>query len=95
MPLVCHPKRNEIPDELIVKYIISDLPGEWKNTHSPNLNRDFAAKNFFDRKDYLAMAIPSVMVPEEFNLVINPLHTAFSEIKKTTRLLSRFTAPSR
>jgi len=85
----------EIPDELIIKYIISDLPKEWKNTPSPNLNRDFAAKNFYDPNEYLAMAIPSVMVPEEFNLVINPLHTAFAKIKKTIRILGQFTAPSR
>lgn len=85
----------EIPDELIIKYIISDLPKEWKNTPSPNLNRDFAAKNFYDPNEYLAMAIPSVMVPEEFNLIINPLHTAFAKVKKTIRILGQFTAPSR
>jgi RES domain-containing protein len=85
----------EIPDELIVKYISSDLPKEWKNTPSPNLNRDFAAKNFYAPNQYLAMAIPSVMVPEEYNLVLNPLHPAFAEVKKTIRVLGQFTAPSR
>ncbi|WP_193787240.1 RES family NAD+ phosphorylase, partial [Legionella waltersii] len=60
-----------------------------------NLNRDFAAKNFYDPNEYLAMAVPSVMVPEEFNLVINPLHTAFAKVKKTIRILGQFTAPSR
>ncbi|MBI2785360.1 MAG: RES family NAD+ phosphorylase [Legionella longbeachae] len=85
----------EIPDELIIKYIISDLHKNWKNTPSPNLNRDFAAKNFYDPKEYLAIAIPSVMVPEEFNLVINPLHTAFAVVKKTIRILGQFTAAGR
>lgn len=85
----------EVPDELTVKYMISDLPKEWKNTPSPNSNRDFAEKNFYNPKDYLAMAIPSVMVPEEFNLVINPLHAAFTEVKKTIRILGQFTAPRR
>lgn len=85
----------EIPDALIIKYTISDLPKEWKDTPSSNTNRDFAAKNFYDPNKYLAMAIPSVMVPEEFNLVINPLHTAFAEAKRTIRILGQFTAPSR
>lgn len=85
----------DIPDDLIIKYAISDLPKEWKDTPSPNMNRDFAAKHFYDPNEYLAMSIPSVMVPEEFNLVINPLHTAFSEVKRTTRILGQFTAPSR
>ena len=82
----------EIPDELIVKYHISDLPKEWKNTPSPNSNRDFAVKNFYHPNKYLAMAIPSVMVSEEFNLVINPLHVAFAEVKKTICVLGQFTA---
>ncbi|EHL31083.1 RES family NAD+ phosphorylase [Legionella drancourtii] len=85
----------EIPDELIIKYIIDDLPKEWKNTPSPNSNRDFAAKNFYNPKEYLAMSIPSVMVPEEFNLVINPLHAAFEQAKKTIRILGLFITPNR
>ncbi|KTD35706.1 RES domain protein [Legionella nautarum] len=85
----------EIPEELLVLYKVSDLPKEWKNTPSPNSCRDFAAKNFYDPKQYLAMAIPSVMVPEEFNLVINPLHNAFVEVKKTVQFLGKFTAPHR
>ncbi|HAT7956518.1 TPA: RES domain-containing protein [Legionella pneumophila] len=85
----------EIPDELIIKYTTSDLPKEWKNTPSPNSNRDFATKNFFELKEYLAMAIPSVMVPEEFNLVINPFHVAFADAKKTILFLGKFTAPKR
>jgi RES domain-containing protein len=85
----------EIPEELIIKYTISDLPKNWKNTPSPISNRDFAAKNFYDPREYLAMAIPSVMVHEEFNLVINPLHDAFTDVIKTIRLLGKFTAPHR
>ena len=41
------------------------------------------------------MGIPSVMVPEEFNLVINPLHASFEEIKRTVRYLGHFIAPDR
>jgi RES domain-containing protein len=85
----------EIPDELIVKYTIPDLPKEWKNTPSPDSNRDFARKNFYEPGEFLAMAIPSVMVPEEFNLVINPLHLAFADVKRTLCTLGKFTAPSR
>lgn len=85
----------EIPDNLIIKYTISELPKEWKNTPAPNSNRDFAEKNFYNPGAYLAMVVPSVMVPEEFNLVINPQHTAFAEVKKTICLLGQFTAPNR
>jgi len=73
----------EIPDELIIYYNISDLPSEWDDTPSSNSNRDFVSKNFYTPKKYLAMAIPSVMVPEEFNLVINPLHSSFEKAQET------------
>lgn len=85
----------EIPDELVVKYNISDLPQDWNNTPSPNSNRDFAEKYFYTPNSFLAMAIPSVMVPEEFNLVINPLHSSFATVKKTICVLGKFTAPNR
>ena len=61
----------EIPDELIIRYTISDLPENWNTTPSPNSNRDFAIDNFFKPNKFLAMAVPSVIVPEEFNLIIN------------------------
>lgn len=85
----------EIPDELIIQYVISDLPAEWCATPSPTINRDFVATNFFAPNNYLAMSIPSVIVPEELNLVINPLHLQFSKVKETIRLLGEYRAPNR
>ncbi len=85
----------EIPDELIIQYNISDLPSEWYVTPSPNVNRDFVAENFYIPNTYLAMAVPSVMVPEECNLVINPLHSVFEKVKQTIVSLGNFTAPNR
>ena len=85
----------EIPDELILKYNISDLPQEWNNTPSPNCNRDFANKYFYAPNHYVAMNTPSVMVPEESNLIINPLHSAFETLKKSINYLGNFTAPTR
>ncbi|MGC1181481.1 RES family NAD+ phosphorylase [Legionella sp.] len=81
----------EIPDELIVRCNISELPHEWRDAPSPNSNRFFAESYFFTPNKYLAMAIPSVMVPEEFNLVINPLHAAFPKAKETILSLGKFT----
>jgi RES domain-containing protein len=84
----------DIPDDLIV-IRLSDLPKEWKHTPSPDSNRDFAVRNLFHSDKYLAMAIPSVMVPEEFNLIINPQHRDFIAVKNTVRNLGKFIAPSR
>ena len=85
----------EIPDELIIQYNASDLPKAWRSTPSPDANRDFSEKHFFTTNQYLAIAIPSVMVLEEFNLVINPLHAAFAGVKDSICSLGKFVAPTR
>ncbi len=85
----------EIPDDLIIRYNICDLPHEWCDTPSPNSNCDFVMRSFYTPNKYLAMAIPSVMVPEEFNLVINPLHSSFDKVKESILSLGEFTAPKR
>jgi RES domain-containing protein len=85
----------EIPDALIIQYTSSDLPQEWCDTPSPHSNREFVATSFYAPNQFLAMAVPSVMVPEEFNLVINPLHSAFEKAKETIDLLGKYRAPNR
>ena len=85
----------EIPDEWIIQFQQPDLPKNWSDTPSPHSNREFAEKRFYTPNDYLAMAIPSVMVPEEFNLVINPLHPAFTSAKGTILSLGKYIAPTR
>lgn len=85
----------EVPDELIIRYQCCDLPRGWSATPSLAINRDFATNYFYAPNEYLAMAIPSVMVPEEFNLVINPLHRDFATVKESIVLLGEFTAPNR
>jgi RES domain-containing protein len=85
----------DVPDELIIRYNMSDLPQGWNTSPSPNVNRNFAEKYFYSPNDYLAMSIPSVMVPEELNLVINPLHASFIKVKETIISLGEFAAPNR
>lgn len=45
---------------------------------------------FLRDKKHLLMAVPSVLVPEEFNYVMNPLHTAMKRIKITHRRKIQF-----
>ncbi len=85
----------EVPEELIIQFHSADLPARWQSTPVPQVNRDFAKNYFYSRNEYLAMKIPSVMVPEEWNLVINPLHTAFSKIQNSIQFLGKFIAPNR
>lgn len=85
----------EIADKLIKKYLPNDLPKEWNKTPATDISRDFAEQHLFVPEKFLAFAFPSVLVPEEFNLVINPLHKDFSNVLKSSKFLGKHIAPLR
>lgn len=37
--------------------------------------------DFFSKKQFLAMRVPSAIVPSEFNLLLNPRHKDFDLVK--------------
>jgi RES domain-containing protein len=85
----------EIPDDLILKIPKSKLPKEWSFTPSTDETRFFAAKEFFSTAKFLGMAVPSVLVPEESNLIINPEHPKFKSVANSITNLGFFKAPKR
>jgi RES domain-containing protein len=85
----------EIPDKLINTFTPEKLPKEWSMTPATDVTRDFAEEHLFSSNLFMALALPSVLVPEEFNLVINPLHDEFSSIIKTVKMLGKHSAPVR
>lgn len=84
-----------IPEKWVIRYTLSDLPFDWNKTPATDTTRNFAETHFFLPNQQLAMAVPSVMVPEEYNLIINPLHQAFPQVRESISLLESFTAPHR
>lgn len=85
----------EIPENLIKKFLPAELPDKWHLTPATDITRDFAEKHLFLSDEYLALALPSVLVPEEFNLVINPLHKYFFHSVKNIKKLKKHSAPIR
>lgn len=85
----------ELPEKLIKSFRLKDLPKEWKITPATDITRDFAEKYLFSSEKFIALALPSVLVPEEFNLVINPLHKDFQNIRKTVKILGELITPVR
>lgn len=85
----------EVPDHLITAFSISDLPTDWDATPSTNDTRDFANDNLFLKDGPLAIRVPSVLVPEEKNLIINPFHTEFQSVVTSITNLGKFIAPTR
>jgi RES domain-containing protein len=85
----------EVPENLIKKFVPEHLPKEWNRTPATDITRDFAENHLFSSGKLIALALPSVLVPEEFNLVINPSHKIFHNILETVKLLGKHSTPVR
>lgn len=84
-----------IPDSLIKSFTIKEMPKGWETSPSSNKTRDFSEEHLFNQTKYLAISVPSVMVPEELNLVINPLHRDMKAVTPSIKLLGKYTSPKR
>lgn len=70
----------EVPEEAVLEFSTGVLPGNWRDWPHPKETRDFGT-SFLKKADYLIIKIPSAVVPEEFNYIINPLHPLISKVK--------------
>lgn len=70
----------EIPDEDILIISEDSLPGNWKQIPIPSSTKDFGTR-FLNAKTKLAIKIPSSVMPDEFNYILNPLHPNSKNIK--------------
>ncbi|MCC6288341.1 MAG: RES family NAD+ phosphorylase [Chitinophagaceae bacterium] len=74
----------EIPDDKIMKTEIQDLPNNWYVNPAPGA-LGMVGDNFIKQNEHLAIEIPSAIMPEETNLLLNPNHTDFSKVKVVYR----------
>lgn len=70
----------EVPDHSITECAIPDLPGNWKDVPAPLHTQAFGTR-LLQAKESLLIKIPSTVVPQEFNYVINPLHPAIDNVR--------------
>lgn len=71
----------EIPDDAIDVLPEPEWPDGWKSLHyRPEVQA--AGEAFVRRGKHLAMLVPSAIVPGERNILINPNHSRFAEIKR-------------
>lgn len=69
----------EIPDD-IMEFDISDLPQGWHLTPATSASKNFGTK-FLKELRYPVLKVPSVIITEEFNYILNPLHPKNAEFK--------------
>ena len=70
----------EIPDPSIDIFSGAQLPGDWNAAPAPASTKDFGTA-WLKAAGNLVMKVPSVVVPEEWNVIINPLHPGIKDCK--------------
>jgi len=70
----------DVPDAIPITSIsMADLPDDWRSTPPSATLRDLG-KAWLDAGETALMQVPSVIVPEESNCLVNPLHADFSRL---------------
>jgi RES domain-containing protein len=70
----------EVPESSILNLDIKTLPVNWKDISPPAILKEIG--NQFTREGkYLMMKVPSSVVPEEFNYILNPTHPDIGTVK--------------
>lgn len=64
---------------------LKDLPSDWKSVALYSTMQDLGS-NWYTRNESLVLQVPSAIIPQEFNYVINTRHPDFA---KTTVVLVR------
>jgi len=78
----------EIPDDVMVQEIQHDLlPADWEE-HPPTTSTQAIGDDFVQQNAALLLKVPSCLVPDEFNYLINPHHSAMHRVQvcKTIRM---------
>lgn len=69
-----------VPSDSIIELQPGELPHNWQDILSPNQLKK-TGDNFLKQQKGLLLKVPSAIVPEEFNYLINPLHPDAQNIK--------------
>lgn len=71
----------EVPDDLLPATVApADLPQAWRAIEPPATCRA-VGDDFVERGETLVLSIPSVIIPQERNLLINPQHAGMSRLQ--------------
>ncbi len=71
----------ELPKSAFIKEInLKDLPKNWKQIPA-NKSTQIIGDLFLEENKCLALKIPSVVIEQEFNYLINPYHKDFKKVK--------------
>lgn len=72
--------RAVIPDDVNVEPVaVSELPDNWRHPDAPVALREIG-ENWLRRAETACLRVPSAIVPEESNYLLNPRHPDFTKL---------------
>jgi RES domain-containing protein len=66
-----------LPDEAIMTLADDSLPSDWRDDPIP-ASTQAIGDEWLASEQSLALAVPSTVIPEQFNLILNPNHPDFA-----------------
>ena len=70
----------EVPDSLPITVVnIEDLPNDWRDNPAPAALKGFG-KSWIEAAETAILQVPSAIVPQEANYLLNPFHAGFEEM---------------
>ena len=69
-----------IPEKSWREISLDDLPAKWQRTPVDAETKLFGSE-FLDNAKYLALKVPSAVIPMEYNYILNPMHADFKKVK--------------
>jgi RES domain-containing protein len=70
----------EVPDHSIRQFSVKELPSGWLHRPHTKASQDIGSK-LLAKNDYLLLKLPSVLIDQEFNFVLNTMHPLISAVK--------------
>ncbi len=70
----------EIPEDTIFEIPLAKLPGDWSLSPTPASAKAFGSALLM-AKEHLVIKIPSAIIPDEFNYLLNPAHPNQNKIE--------------
>ena len=69
-----------VPDDAIEALARSELPPSWRTEPPPSTLREIG-DTWVRSGRSLALAVPSAVVPDEVNMLLNPAHPRFTDVR--------------
>jgi len=69
----------EVPDD-VISLDTELLPENWKQSPEPHILKQIG-NSFLQKNEHLLLKVPSALVPEEFNYLVNPRNPNIEKVK--------------